>query len=493
MVRKIVETQLFIHVSERLIPIFTWAIILMPIYLSPFRPAIVSYFILAYFLYFLYKTLKSVYFAAIAYQLLEQAGKIDWHKRLIKTAGWGDLRHYVLITNYKESIEKITITIQKLAEQEYDLSKVNIVLAMEMREGEQSRNRSDAIKKEFGHIFGEIITTYHEMVEGEVVGKASNEAHAGKLIYEHALEKGIPSEKVLVTIADADSLFPPQYLSYLALEFLKDVDRKYHFYWAPILLYNNFWKLSLPIRMQAILHSVVRISFLQKRDDLIQVSTYATNLWLLHSVGFWDTDIIPEDWHIWLQAFFKHGTKVKTIPIYLPVIGDAVFTGQLRSTFRNRYEQERRWAWGATDIPYAIKRFFETPHIPAWPKLKKILFLAEAHLMWPTSFFVLTLSAWVPGIINPSFGRTVMGYLLPQVSSVILTLGTLTLIIMLYFDHKLRESVNVKTQFRNVPLLFIQWYLLPIVSFIFSSLPALEAHTRLLLGKKLEYKVTEKL
>jgi len=165
----------------------------------------------------------------------------------------------------------------------------------------------------------------------------------------------------------------------------------------------------------------------------------------------------------------------------------------LRSTFRNRYEQERRWAWGATDIPYAIKRFFETPHIPAWPKLKKILFLAEAHLMWPTSFFVLTLSAWVPGIINPSFGRTVMGYLLPQVSSVILTLGTLTLIIMLYFDHKLRESVNVKTQFRNVPLLFIQWYLLPIVSFIFSSLPALEAHTRLLLGKKLEYKVTEKL
>ena len=51
---------------------------------------------------------------------------------------------------------------------------------------------------------------------------------------------------------------------------------------------------------------------------------------------------------------------------------------------------------------------------------------------------------------------------------------------------------EVETKLLNLPLLFVQWYFLPIISFLFSSLPALEAHTRMLLGKKLEYKVTEK-
>lgn len=492
MINKIVETRLFYRFAEMLIPIFAWLIILLPVYLSPFRPAVVAYFILGYFLYFLYKTIKGVYFASIGYQLMEKAETIDWHKKLLKTPGWQHLKHYIIIANYKETVEKVSVSLEKLAAQHYDLKNVIIVLAMEEREGNTAQIRSEQLTKKFSHFFGEIMTTYHPLIAGEVVGKASNEAYAGKVIYQHAIECKTDPKQAIITIADADSLFPPQYLAYLSLEFLKDKDRDFHFYWAPILLYNNFWKLSLPIRMQAILHSIIRISLLPQRDDLIQVSTYSTNLWLLHSVGFWDVDIIPEDWHIWLQAFFKHGEKVRTLPIYLPVIGDPVYTGSLMSSFVNRYEQERRWAWGATDIPYAIKQSLQSPHIPWIPKMRRIILLAEPHLLWPTSFFILTLSAWVPGWVNPSFGRTVLGYLLPQMSSAILTLGTLTMIITLYFDHKLREKVNIKTSMRNVPLLFIQWYLMPIVSFVFSSLPALEAHTRLILGKNLEYKVTEK-
>ena len=66
------------------------------------------------------------------------------------------------------------------------------------------------------------------------------------------------------------------------------------------------------------------------------------------------------------------------------------------------------------------------------------------------------------------------------------------LILYIYLDIKLRQKVNMKTGITNLPLLIIQWYLLPVVSFFFSSLPALDAHTRILLGKKLKYKVTEK-
>jgi len=41
-------------------------------------------------------------------------------------------------------------------------------------------------------------------------------------------------------------------------------------------------------------------------------------------------------------------------------------------------------------------------------------------------------------------------------------------------------------------LAYLQYLSYPVVLFLLSVLPALEAHTRLLLGKYLEYRVTEK-
>jgi hypothetical protein len=38
---------------------------------------------------------------------------------------------------------------------------------------------------------------------------------------------------------------------------------------------------------------------------------------------------------------------------------------------------------------------------------------------------------------------------------------------------------------------YAQWALLPIMGVIFTNLPALDAQTRLLAGRRLEYKVTE--
>ena len=214
---------------------------------------------------------------------------------------------------------------------------------------------------------------------------------------------------------------------------------------------------------------------------------------LLKKINFWDVDIIPEDWHIFYQAFFSFGEKIKTIPLYTITNGDAVYSGGLLKTSGSRYEQEKRWAWGVSDISYTLKKFISTPHINPFVKLRRILFLAETHLLWTVSFFILTISASVPPLINPIFKRTVLGFLLPKLSGIILTLASLMLILYVYLDYQLRKKLDHKIRLRSIPFLFIQWYLLPIVSFIFSSLPALDAHTRLLFGKKIKYKVTEKI
>lgn len=492
MKKRIINSKVFYRITESLIPVITWLIITLPIWLSPFHPAIVSYFILAFFLYFLYKSIKNVYFAGVSYNLITKYAKVNWYKKLIRTKNYKKIIHYIIIPNYKETAQKLERTLEKIKQQNYPKEKINIVLAMEEREGPPSYQRAKILSQKFKSDFGSFAVIFHQLKKNEIPGKASNETYAAKIIDKKIKKFGLNPKNVLITICDADSLLPKNYLAYLTYCYVSDKERLYHFYWAPVLLYSNFWQLPLPVRVQAILSSILRLSFLSQKEDLIQLSTYSTNLWLLEQVNFWDVDVIPEDWHIWLQAFFKFGEKVKTIPLYLPIQGDAVLTKTLVDTLKNRYLQERRWAWGASDIPYAIKRFFETPQIPMLIKLKKIFLLIETHLMWPTSFFILTLSASIPPLINPIFRRTVLGFLLPKLSSLILTITSFLLIFIIYFDYQIRKKIKIETKIIHLPLLFIQWYFLPIISFFFSSLPALDAHTRLLMGKKLEYKVTEK-
>jgi hypothetical protein len=488
---RIVRSHYFLRIGEIIVPFLTWFIILLPIWLSPFHPAVVAYLILAFDLHFFYQSLRTAYQASMGYKAILAMQHVPFFKKVQELPEAQQVKHFIIIPNYKEPLYKLESTIQSIIDNDYPYKTFNLVLAFEKREDEATTKAEILIQK-FKDYFLDIIPTYHVLAPHEVPGKASNQTSAARQIDQYCQNKGYNPEEVVITICDADSHMPVNYFSYLTHEFVKDQERKYHFYWAPVLLYANFWQLPFFVRMQATLSSIMRLAFISYKEHLIHISTYSTNLWLLKQVDFWDVDIIPEDWHIYYQAFFKFGEKVRTMPLYTIISGDAVYSGGMLKTFLNRYDQEKRWAWGVTDVAYAWKHMFITPHIRLSVKLRKIWFLAETHLLWPISFFILTLSASIPPLVNPVFKRTVLGFLLPQLSGLILTLSTAMLIIYIYLDIKLRQKVKIETKLTSLPFLLIQWYLLPIVSFVLSALPALEAHTRLLLGKKITYKVTEK-
>lgn len=482
---------MMIRIFDTIIPILSWLLITMPIWLSPFHPAVVAYFIIAFDLYFLYKSLTTTYFATLAYKYLLVHLKIHYVVKLKKIKGGENIKHYVIIPNYKEPLYKLESTIQSITNSDYPYKNIFLVLAFEDREPEVNV-KALHLRSKFREYFADIITTFHPLLPQEESGKASNQTYAAKIVDSLIQKNNLNREKVLITICDADSSLAKNYFSYLTYEYMRDRENIYHFYWAPVLLYNNFWKLPFFIRIQATLSSILRLAFLPQRDKLIQISTYSTSLWLLNKINFWDVDIIPEDWHIFYQAFFTFGEKIKTIPLYTITNGDAVYSGGLLKTSGSRYEQEKRWAWGVSDLSYTLKKFITTPEINPLVKFRRIFFLAETHLLWTTSFFILTVSASIPPLINPIFKRTVLGFLLPKLSGIILTLASLMLVLYVYLDYQLRKKLDHKIRLRSIPFLFIQWYLLPVVSFIFSSLPALDAHTRLLFGKKIKYKVTEK-
>ncbi len=484
---------LFKRLIEIIIPTTTWAIITLPIWLSFLHPAIVAYFILTFDVYFLYKSVSVAILSTMSYLKLKHLSSVNWLGKISRLPEFKKVYHTIILPNYKESLDKVSKTLVYIANQDFPTNRILIVLAMEEREGDLAKKRAKILIEKFKNKFAYIGVTFHPDLPGEIKGKASNSTWAAKDLSKIIEEKNIDKRYVTVTSCDADALLPVKYFSYLTYLFLSDPYRYLHFYWAPVLLYSNFWEVPLPIRLQATISSIVRLASLSRPDSLIQVSTYSLSLLMLEKIGYWDVDIIPEDWHIFLQAFFTLGEKVKTLPIYLIVSRDAVKSKTLMGSFISRYEQEKRWAWGITDIPYAINKFFTSTHISFLPKFFRILYVLETHLFWPTSFFILTLGASIPALINPVFSRTSLGYNLPKLSGIIMTITTFFIVVLIIIDIKSRPKRPASFSIAKTPILFFQWFLLPIISFFFSSLPALEAHTRLLLGKRLEYKVTEKI
>lgn len=187
------------------------------------------------------------------------------------------------------------------------------------------------------------------------------------------------------------------------------------------------------------------------------------------------------------------GREVSTRSIFLPILVDAAESHGFWRTMVNQYEQSKRWAWGISDIPFVIRNAFIHNEIPLSDRVRRLSLLLEQHVFWSSNWFILTLGSTIPPIINPAFGRTVLGHNLAQLSSSILTLALVFLLVVVVIDWRTKPPRPKDFKTWNLPFLYIQWLTLPIVSFFLAALPGLDAHTRLILGKRLEYRVTEKI
>ena len=158
----------------------------------------------------------------------------------------------------------------------------------------------------------------------------------------------------------------------------------------------------------------------------------------------------------------------------------------------NKYEQEKRWAWGVSDDPFYIKSWLTTPNVPFFVKTSYVFRVVSDHFLWPVNWFIITVGANVIPLINPVFARTALGYNLPKLSSLVLTSCLLALLVVIFIDYKQRPKRPAHISKLHQIVMPLEFVLMPIVGFFLSALPALIAHMRLMLGKRLEYKVTEK-
>jgi len=488
------------HLIQRLLEIlpgfFSWNVILFPYWGILIIPNVVAYFILLFNIYWFYQSLQIAITAFVSHLRIQATMQYDWLKDLKVFPDWQRVHHVIIITTYKEPLHILQRTLQSLADQDFPQKQMSVVLAMEEKEPEEERDfKFKALQKEYGGVFGNLFMTIHKLVPGEVAGKASNERFAALSIKKELIEKRkMDINYLTVTSCDADHKYHPKHFSVLAYKFM-DNPHRYKRFWQPVVMfYNNIWELPAITRVPNTLMTIWNLSQMPRRDRLINAQNYALSFKLLDEVGYWDPDKIPEDWGIFFKAFYGVGGGVEVEPLYLPLYADAAQSTSLFKTLKSQYEQLKRWAWGVSDTPWIIKNYFLKKNVPFWDKTTRLIYAIWSHFMWPVNWFLITIGLTLPTLLNPDFGRTVLGYTVPRLSSLILTFSLIFLVTTLIIDSffykpKRPESFPLWRMFL-IPFEFI---LMPVAGFFFTALPGLDAHTRLMLGKYLEYKVTEKI
>lgn len=473
----------------------SWSLILFPVWGSLVVPTFVAYYVIIFAVYWLYRSLSLAIMATYSHFKIKAFSRYD-HLPILKKEfpdTWEKIQHIIIIPTYKEPLTTLERTIDGLSKQSFPLKNLHIMLSFEEREGAEADIKIKALNKRFAKIFGHIWSTKHPDITGEVKGKSSNTSWGAKAAKKELIDKeGYAIDQVTITSEDADAIFHPHYFSYLTYSFLS-TDKPFNKSWqGGINFYNNIWRVPAPIRVLAAVQSVMQIYILSRKDRLINFSTYSTSLRNIVDIGYWDTDVIPEDYRLFFKSYFAKKGDFEVEPIYLPIYADAAESHTFWGTMRNQYEQIKRWAWGVSDDAYIIRQFVLAEGVPFWDKTFRVAKVIEDHFLWPVNWFAVTVSAMLPPLLNDAFSRTIIGKTLPQVTSTLLTLSLVSMLAVFLIDAASRPSRPKERRILSYILQPLEFLLIPIVGFFFSALPGIDAHTRLMLGKYMEYKVTEK-
>ncbi|MCK4817256.1 hypothetical protein KA005_15910, partial [bacterium] len=324
---------------ELLPGLVSWNLILFPYWGIFVIPETVAYFVLGFNIYWFYQSFQIALSASISHLRIQASIAYDWVKDLKTFGDWNKAHHVIIVPTYKEPLKILDRTMKALSAQTMPKDQMTIVLATEKKEEKGEREKKvKVLKEKYKKTFANFFVTVHELVPGEVAGKASNERHAAVWVKRELVDKRkMDIRYLIITSCDADTKFHPRYFACLAYQFLDNPNRYKRFWQAPIMYYNNIWELPAITRVPNTLGSIWNMSQIPRKDRLINMSAYSLSFKLLDEVGYWDADKIPEDWGLFFKAYYKKRGGLEVEAIYLPVHVDAAQSSSFWKTLVNQY------------------------------------------------------------------------------------------------------------------------------------------------------------
>ncbi|MDD3487738.1 MAG: hypothetical protein PHF35_05225 [Candidatus Moranbacteria bacterium] len=520
----------------------TWFTLIGMFLFSFLIPVWVAVFIIAFDIYWLYRTIYISTYSILAFRKMRRHELVDWMgacrkihdpetllaeteekikslkngkrnrmkvqalkalkkevrsvaKNRGKFLNWEDIYHVVMLPTATESPEIIEPAIQAVADSDYPNKKFIILLATEEREDEEKRNKKISyLKKKFDGVFFDFLATVHKVAEGEMKAKASNTTYAAKVLKEYLEEKNIPLERVILSNFDCDTCAHPQYFAALTMKYITEPNRL-NFAYQPLPMYhNNIWDTNAFVRIIVTGSSFWHMVEAMRPEHMVTFSSHSEAFRTIVDVNYWPVNVISEDSLIFWKCYVHFNGNYKVKPIYLPVSLDAVLANTYWQTIKNQYKQKRRWAYGIENFPLLARAFLANKKIPIRKKMKHLFTMVEGHWSWATNSFIIALLGWLPVIIGgPKFNESVLAHNLPYMTRYLMNAALIGLVVSMFLSLMLLPPRPAKYSRKKYIYMFLQWFLVPITAPLLGSLPAIDAQTRIMLGKYFgEFWVTEK-
>ncbi len=488
-----------VRALDSLLGILDWVCILFTVVGAIAAPKIVITVAALVGAYIAGRTLLAVYANWIGLRTIREWEAIDWRaeyerRRTPDSFAWESILHVVLLPNYNEALSVLRQTLDKLALSPLAKTQVAVVLAMEVREPAAAA-KAATLQAEYASKFWRVLATFHPAdLPGETKVKSANETWAAREVKRILAEdKTFAFDHVLVTASDADSQLHPKYLSCLTCLFATDSDRYRRIWQAPVYYHNNVWDSHPAFGMVYAYSAAWELAFVAGRWwRTLPISTYSLSLQLIDSVGYWDTNVIPDESHMYLKCFYENSGHLAVERVFLPFSSHAVAGDNFWDSCKNRYSQTLRHAWGATEISYGIVQAMAHPEVPMRRSISVVLRIAHDHITGGVGWILITLGAQLPIILHPSLlseAWRFWPFILLQIALLIIAVAT---IIFWIFDMRRRPPRPRPWTSGEVLMTAFSFVLLPLLTVIFLGIPAIEAQTRLMLGIPLGFKVARK-
>lgn len=426
-------------------------------------------------------------------QRIRQWEAVDWSQYPVNDA----THHLVIIPNYNEPLNILHRTLDRLALSQ-EAQRMTVVLAMEAAEP-HAVDKAKQLQAAYKGMFAHLVYTLHPAgLPGEMQCKSANQAWAARWAKHYLVnEHGYPLDYIIVTTMDADTLWHPDYFTALAVQFNRDPARHHTFWQAPIRYHANIYDVNPVTRSMNVYTTATELGYLRATWwQSLPISSYSLSLSLLHDADYWDTDVIADEWHMYIKAFFATGGQVKLQPIYLPFLAYIVTGDTLLDAFRNRYKQTLRHAWGSQEIGYALGQMLRQPASNPWRSWMLLLAVAHDLLLSSVGWVLLTVGSQLPFLLHSDMRASLLANPLDYAPFVIMQLVNVVLfvlgLLLLWLDIRTRPPRPQPATHRENLLSLIGFALLPIFGILFVILPMFHAQFQLLFSKKLAFRVTAK-
>ncbi|HAU07567.1 MAG: hypothetical protein UW46_C0007G0032 [Candidatus Yanofskybacteria bacterium GW2011_GWF1_44_227] len=482
-----------------------WATFALVVLLSFKTPVFMAFFIIAFDVYWLVKTIYLSLHLRVSYRKLKDNLKINWLKKLETMSSadyindglksWQEIYHFVFLPVYKEDYAVISSSVEALLKSNYPKTKMVVALCYEGRAGVETEDTIKRVETEYKNGFFQFVTIRHpERLIGEMAGKGSNTSYGAAIVKETIIDKlGIDYEKIIVSNFDVDTVIYPEYFGILTHTFLTTKNALRASY-QPVPLYvNNIWEAPSFARVVAFAATFWHTIKQEKSETATTFSSHSMSFKSLVDVGMWQRNMVSEDSRIFWQCFLRYDGDYRVVPLYYPVSMDANVASSSWQTLKNVYKQQRRWAYGAENVPYFMFGFIKNKAISFGKKFYYGFIVAEGNHSWATNAVLLFILGWLPVIVGgPKFNQTVLSFNLPYLTRWILTLSTFGLISSAILSITLLPPKPIKYGKTKYAWMLIQWILFPATTIFLGAIPAIDAQTRLMFGRYMGFWVTPK-